>query len=75
MERAGRVTVDLFTIDGQRVITLVDGVLLAAGLHDWLSWNGTNGDGSVVRNGIYLLRVDVDGPKGGRYLRKVAVAR
>ena len=70
-----RVTLEVYTLGGSRVKRLLDGVALDAGLHDDVAWDGRNGDGRVVRNGTYLLRISVDGPNGGEFLRKLAVVR
>jgi len=72
---ASRVTVEVRTLTGERVIRLLDRVPLAAGLHDDLAWNGRNGRGEVVRNGTYLLLIDVEGGAGGSLRRKLAVVR
>ena len=70
-----RVTIDIHTLAGERVARLLDAVPLAAGLYDNVRWDGRNGHGEVVRNGTYLLRLLVDGPGGGKFLRKLAVLR
>lgn len=70
-----RVTVDVYALSGERVARLLDSQPLSAGLHDELRWDGRNGDGEVVRNGTYLLRLVVDGPAGGKFLRRLAVLR
>ncbi len=70
-----RVTAEIYTLTGDRVVRLIDGRALPAGLFDTLLWDGRNGAGQFVRNGTYLLRLQIDGPQGGRYLRKLAVLR
>ena len=75
LESSARVTVDVYTLTGERVVSLLDAAPLASGLHDDLQWDGRNGHGQTVRNGTYLLRLVADGPGGGRFLRKMAVLR
>jgi hypothetical protein len=50
------VTISIYNMMGQRVITLVDQPM-SAGLHD-LTWNGTNDLGLTVANGIYYVRMN-----------------
>jgi hypothetical protein len=57
------------------VIRLLNATPLGAGPHDSLEWDGRNGDGRLVRNGTYLLRIHVDGPHGGEFVRKIAIMR
>ncbi len=72
-------TVDLrlYTPRGERVRTLLDGVPLAAGLHQDVAWDGRNGNGDVVRNGVYIAEITVRSADGAttRLRRKVAVVR
>jgi hypothetical protein len=72
---AARVTVEVCTLTGERIVRLLDGARLDPGLHDDLSWDGRNGRGEIVRNGTYVLCIDVEGPGGGKLRRKVAVVR
>jgi hypothetical protein len=59
------------------VTTLIDGELRPAGLHQGDRWNGRNGNGSSVTNGVYLAELEVAYTDGSsaRHLRKVAVVR
>ncbi|MGE5177646.1 MAG: DNRLRE domain-containing protein [Bacteroidota bacterium] len=71
------VTLRIWTPTGERVATLADGVARAPGLHQDDLWDGRNGRGDVVRNGVYVAELSVhyaDG-SGGRVRRKVAVVR
>jgi len=70
-----KVTVDVCTLTGERVIRLLDGAARPAGMNDGLVWDGRNGHGEVVRNGTYVLCIDVQGPGGGKLRRKLAVVR
>lgn len=72
-----RVTVRLVTLQGDLVRVALDRAPRTAGMHDDDSWDGRNGVGSVVRNGVYLAEVVAEyaGGRRDRVLRKVAVAR
>jgi hypothetical protein len=69
------VTLEVYDLSGTRVVRLLDRAPLTAGLHDTLRWDGRNGEGEIVRNGTYLLRLLAEGPGGGKVLRKMAVLR
>jgi C1A family cysteine protease len=66
---AGRLRMDIFTVEGRLVRTLVNGDV-SRGLHR-SEWDGTDYRGKLVANGIYYLRAD--GPSGSAR-RKLAVA-
>ncbi|TMQ71341.1 MAG: hypothetical protein E6K80_05870 [Candidatus Eisenbacteria bacterium] len=74
---AGLVTLRIWTARGERVLTLLDGVSRAPGLHQDDAWDGRNGHGEVVANGVYVAEIEVrlDGGESRRLLRKVAVVR
>jgi hypothetical protein len=74
---AGSVTLRIWTTRGELVVTLLDGEEQRAGLHQSILWDGRNGQGDTVRNGVYLAELTVnyvDG-KSERLLHKVAVVR
>jgi hypothetical protein len=74
---AGRVTLRIWTPRGEAVASLLDGAARAAGLHQDDAWDGRNGRGRTVTNGVYLAELVVELDQGGshRLLRKVAVVR
>ncbi len=76
---AGPATVSLriWTPRGEAVIDLLREDDRAAGLHQDVRWDGRNGRGHVVRNGVYLAELTVRYGDGNRerLLRKVAVVR
>ncbi|HEY3216392.1 MAG TPA: hypothetical protein VGK93_07860 [Candidatus Eisenbacteria bacterium] len=74
---AGRVTLSIWTPRGQRVASLVENAPRAAGLHQSDAWDGRNGRGDVVLNGVYVAEMTVRLDDGGtrRLVRKVAVVR
>lgn len=77
LDEDAEVTLRIHTITGERVRTLVDGEPRAAGLQQGDVWDGRNGRGDVVRNGVYLARIVVRTAGGGtrEEIRKVAVRR
>jgi len=54
-----RVTLDVFNLRGQKVVTLLD-EFLSSGEHDVI-WDGKNNDGDFVASGIYLYKINVSG--------------
>ena len=77
LPRDGRVSLRVRSIRGDEVKLLLDGAPLAAGLHQDAAWDGRNGRGDVVRNGVYLAEIGVAYDDGtSEFLRrKVAVVR
>jgi len=77
LPQPGRVTLTLYTPRGEVVRRLLVDAAREAGLHDTVVWDGRNGDGRVVRNGVYLaeIRVRYDDGRSERLVRKTAVVR
>jgi hypothetical protein len=77
LDRKSQVTLKLYTLWGAPVATLVESKTQDAGLHQSVRWDGKNGDGDVVANGVYYLVLDVreDGGKTFTMKRKVGVVR
>jgi hypothetical protein len=73
----GRVSLRLWSARGERVIALLDEVSRGPGLHQTDLWDGRNGRGTVVTNGVYVaeLIVHLDDGTSKRLIRKVAVVR
>jgi hypothetical protein len=73
----GRAWLRVTTVAGEAVATLVDGEARGAGLQQSDRWDGRNGAGQTVRNGVYIaeLTVRYDDGSRARVLRKVAVVR
>lgn len=69
---AGKIKVQIFTIDGLLVKTLKDGDIIPS-LPDVLEWDGTNESGNTVASGVYLLRVD--GAGISKQLKKLVVVK
>jgi len=77
LPREGRVSLVVRTARGEVVRTLVDGEIQASGLRQEATWDGRNGRGKVVANGVYLaeLRVRFGDGAEERLFHKVAVLR
>jgi hypothetical protein len=77
LDRASRVSLRIRTLRGELVRTLLEHVAFGAGLRQTDQWDGRNGQGQVVMNGVYVaeLLVEPDGGPAERVLRKVAVVR
>jgi hypothetical protein len=72
-----RLTLTLWNAIGDKVITLMTAAAQSAGLHQDQQWDGRNGAGHLVTNGVYFAELVVEYADGthDRVLRKVAVAR
>jgi hypothetical protein len=72
-----RVTLKLVTLAGDLVLTSLDRAPRVAGLRQDDGWDGKNGAGLVVRNGVYLAELVAEYADGGheRVTRKIAVVR
>jgi hypothetical protein len=72
-----RVTLRIVTARGEPVATLLDGVQRGSGQQQTDAWDGRNGRGLVVLNGVYVaeLTVQFEDGSAARCLRKVAVLR
>lgn len=70
--QAGRIKVQIFTVDGLLVKTLKDGDITTS-LPDTLEWDGSNDAGNTVASGLYLLRID--GAGINKQLKKIVVVK
>ena len=77
LTRDATVSLRVLTARGEMVATILDGSPRLAGLHQDDEWNGLNGRGVAVRNGVYVAELVVRFSDGSeqRVLRKVAVVR
>ena len=77
LPRDGQVSLRLMTPRGETVLQVLDKAPLAAGLHQDVMWDGRNGRGTTVLNGVYIAELSVRFADGTteRHLRKVAVVR
>jgi hypothetical protein len=67
----GAVTVKIYNILGEEIVTLHDGVL-EQGRH-WLAWDGRNSSGRMVATGVYLTRMTT--PAGGSHVIKMMLMK
>jgi hypothetical protein len=70
--RPGRVTIQVYTLDGTLVKSLMRNEYREAGEFDDVRWNGSNNSGRAVARGMYFVRVvapDID------EIRKIMVVR
>ncbi len=74
---SGHVDLTIWTPRGERVARLLENASLSSGLHQDLAWDGRNGRGAVVTNGVYVaeLVARLDDGTSERLLRKVMVVR
>lgn len=77
LERPSRVSLRILTSRGDLVRTLLTDAPLATGLQQSSQWDGRNGEGRLVMNGVYVaeLVVEAAGAPRERLLRRVAVLR
>jgi hypothetical protein len=77
MRNSGRITLKIVTARWKAVTTLLSDEWRPEGLHQEDEWNGLNGNGIAVQNGVYVaeLVVNYDDGTQDRALRKVAVVR
>ena len=64
MARRSRVSLEVFTVAGNRVATLSDGEL-EAGWHE-VSWDGRTSSRGKAAPGVYLYRLTVNGASAAR---------
>ncbi|OPL18718.1 MAG: hypothetical protein AVO35_05150 [Candidatus Aegiribacteria sp. MLS_C] len=67
---AGEMSLDVYDLSGRRVTTIVSGSQ-AAGAHS-IEWAGTDGNGTPVPGGVYLMRLTAD---GNSFTRSCVVVR
>ncbi|MDD5688257.1 MAG: fibronectin type III domain-containing protein [Elusimicrobia bacterium] len=70
-KRPGRITIEVYTINGDKVITLVNETTTSA-VPYWATWDGKDSNGDLVSSGIYL--VHIEGP-GLKDTKKVCVIK
>jgi hypothetical protein len=77
LKEPASVTLRLWTTRGEGVRTLLDAAPLEGGLHQKITWDGRNGSGEVVRNGVYVAEIVTVYASGAeeRVQRKIAVVR
>jgi hypothetical protein len=53
--QSGAVSITIYTLNGDKVISLVDNKNYSAGQYNEVKWNGRNQDGAAVGSGIYIV--------------------
>jgi len=66
------VTIRIYTLLGRLVKIIKRSNVLPGNYDDLLTWDGTNGDGQDVLNGVYIAVLTTD---TGTAMTKIAVAR
>ena len=64
LAQPGDVRLQIYSVQGRLVATLVNGEL-AAGRHD-VTWHGLDDSGRAVASGAYIVRLDADGDTQSR---------
>ena len=59
LDNQSNVTIDIFDLTGQKVITIIDNESYQAGAFE-KEWNGANNNGVVVASGVYIVRLKTD---------------
>jgi hypothetical protein len=77
LEHPARVTLRILTPHSEPVATVLRDAPRSPGMNQTDVWDGRNGSGDVVRNGVYVAELSVayDNGTSERLLRKVAVVR
>ncbi len=70
LQKADHVTLTIFNVLGEKVITLVD-ARLKAGEHQY-TWNGRNQKGQIMPSGIYFYKLET---KSGSQIRKMMLIK
>lgn len=73
----GYVTIKIYTVIGDLVITLLQDSFKSKGMHQEDRWDGKNGVGEIVLNGVYFCQIKVNYITGvsDKKIRKIAVIR
>ena len=73
LERTAEVTIKIYDAGGNLVLTLMDGVQQLAGQQLSAAWDGRNGEGDMVSNGVYFFIIETS--EDERAVGKIAVLR
>ena len=73
LEKSGKVTIKIFDAGGNLVKTLLDNSQQSAGTEQAIPWDGKNGDGTIVANGVYFFTIESS--QDERAVGKIAVLR
>jgi hypothetical protein len=70
--QSGQVSITIYTLNGDKVISLVDHQNYGAGQYNEVKWNGKNEDGQTVGSGIYIVLLQAPGYQD---VQKIAVIK
>jgi hypothetical protein len=73
LEKSAQVTIKIFDSGGNLVKTLLDNDRQTAGMEQAIPWDGKNGDGTIVANGVYFFTIESS--REERAVGKIAVLR
>ena len=73
LEKSAQVTIKIYDAGGNLVRTVIDNEHQIAGKEQEVFWDGRNGNGDLVANGIYFFVIETS--QGERAVGKIAVLR
>ena len=76
LSRPAEVNIRVYTLSG-RLVQYLDGVSGLAG-YNQVAWNGLDGDGHMLANGVYLYKIiarTLDGSQSAEALGKLSIVR
>jgi hypothetical protein len=73
LEKTAQVTIKIFDAGGNLVKTVLDHIEQAALVEQAVVWDGKNGDGVIVANGVYFFTIETS--QDERAVGKIAVLR
>jgi len=73
LEKSAKVTIKIYDAGGNIVKTVIDGIQQTATEEQNVMWDGKNGDGDVVANGVYFFVIETSANE--RVVGKIAVLR
>jgi hypothetical protein len=73
LEKSAKVTIKIFDSGGNLVKTVLDGMEQTAGAEQAIIWDGKNGEGTIVANGVYFFVIKTS--QDERAVGKIAVLR
>ena len=73
LEKTAKVTLKIFDAGGNLVKTVLDNVEQTAAVEQAIIWDGKNGEGMIVANGVYFFTIETS--QDERAVGKIAVLR
>ena len=69
LKKTQNVQLDIFNMNGEKVISLIDNDELNKGSHSFI-WNGNNGQNTILPDGIYMYSLTTDSKYTGKIILK-----